>query len=392
MKSEFTYKINNKRIENYAVCPLGEQLFKKNYKRCNTMEYLIKSQQNMKEQKLIKKHSKNLFSMKLDKNSIIFPINKNIENKSTNNYFQNKLVNNIQKIENKNNILKQIEIKDKNKAKKENNKYCTCFLCERSYKKESLFSAKCKIHYFCKDCLNSYFKGLKENENLSQNLECPIYNCHYNFDLDKHKDIFDPKMLIEISKSQPIKNKKYKKNNISIQRSEIYTQKSTIQINTKDELIKTFKNKNYFCPKCLKSIAFYKTNTHFYKCLNCSNKICKYCHKEYTPTHLVINEKDYCKVYYRVKNDRKKNYLKIFLKQLLLVFSMFILCFLISFFLPFHFCKNQLKINNKGENKNNCPKLLLCYILSIIIMIIIFPFIIILYPYFPYFIASLDFN
>ena len=392
MNRHMSSKTNSKLIENikekYTLKLVSQQAYQKKLKRVNTMNYIIKSFYNNKGKNKNNINSPINPSFELKEKSNILSINKNnknIENKSNKNA-ENKIINDLNN-ENQNNILNQIEIKNKNEQKNEEknnlnknknkNKFNTCFLCERSYKKELLFSSECKVHSFCKDCLNSYFKGLKEN--LTQNFECPVYNCHHHFDLDKYKDIFDDITYNDITKSN--KNNELKKNEISIHKFEIYTQKSYIYMNSKNELMDVIKDRHYFCPNCFKSIAFYKTNTHFYKCLNCSYKICKYCHKEYTSTHLISNEKDYCKVYYRVRNNRKKNCFKIYLKQLLFVLSMFILCFFISFFVPFNFYKNKLKIH-----------IILSYIFSIIIMIIIIPFIIILFPYFPYVIAFLDFN
>lgn len=300
----------------------------------------------------------------------------------------------------KDNISYSNEIKsDENKSKLNNNnvkkkeEYNTCFLCERTYLKILLYSSKCKTHFFCRDCLNLYFKGLINKKIF--NVECPVFTCNHEFNLDVLKNIIDLKSYKEISNITPNnKNKKEKITNEAKKKKHIeFSTKSIFTINSSDEFLEVLKNKKYFCPKCHMNVAFYKTNSHFYKCLKCNYKICKYCFKEYTSTHLISNEIDYCKVYGRFFNQPKNNNFKLFFKHILFVFAMFIICLFSSFFLPLSYFKNKFDIyNDKKNNKNICFKLFSSYLLSIILMIILLPFIFILFPYFPYFVAVFDIN
>ena len=287
------------------------------------------------------------------------------------------------KIEFENNINNHKYIKDIDDDKKENKRYGICFLCERTFPKSCLISSECKIHFFCQYCIKNYFKGLiKKN---IENLKCPLMSCNHKFNLDKIKIIFDDN---DYKVLQNIKdNNIYHKVSIT-EKSEskirFYRKESVIEIGSKNELMEIMSDKKCFCPNCFTDIAFYKTTTHFYKCLNCNYKICKYCHKEYTSTHLISNEKDYCKVYCRSSYNSNKNCLKKFLKQLIFVIVTFVLSLLAAFFVPFHFWNNIMK------NMNKYSKFFLSYFLSFIIAIIIIPFLIILFPYFPCFIAFLD--
>ena len=416
-KRALTFQNNNIILDNYQKryelkLKLSQNFFKnKDINKANSMKSILKPSFNIKKnssknndikqnfkientkalnssisrEHLKKNDSFNLTNQKDLCNNNILTIKANKENNINNN-------NNL-KIETKDNNLEKNEINNyiSSQDKKTNQKsdYGICFLCERTYKLKLLFSSKCQKHTFCKECLNSYFEGLiQNNQNLS--LECPLNDCNGNFELKELQKILDENIYNEISLVKTYnKSKSVNINgrNLAIKNSLLYSKRSVIDMNSKDELMKSLKDIKYFCPKCSMNIALYKTNTHFYKCLSCYYKICKYCHKEYTPTHLISNEKDYCKAYCRTEKNNKKNYFKLYLGHLIFVIVMYILCFIAAFIFPFKFFKN--KFNIKRENKYICLKIISC-IISIFIMIILIPLIILFLPYFPYFIAIFD--
>ena len=406
--------INFKKITNITISKLNQQYkftFQlkpldslKYIKRSNTMPYIKKTIHNNKKNTLAKISNIILITNNSnDDTSQIKEISLPNKKKGVNIYIENPNNNYLDK---DNNLMKKNDIEQEqlykndsinindnemilnNNNNKENKKYYNCFLCERTYEKEILFFPECEIHPFCKGCLYLYYKVLTENKNLD--LKCPVKNCLYNVDLDKLNRIIDIDDFNELknSKSYKKENKNHPKNK-NKNNTFVYFKNSVLEIDSKESLVQSIKDKKKYCPKCLMPI--YKSNNNFYKCLNCYYKQCKFCSKEYTNTHLICNEKDYCKVYLR-STKPKRNYIKIFFKQLILVLGIFILCIFSAFIIPFQFLKKKFKIeNNKIKNKSFYIKIFFSYCLSIIIMIIIIPFIIILFPYFPYFIAFLDF-
>ena len=295
------------------------------------------------------------------------------------------------------NIPKEIKDEEGNNEKviqiKKNNEYKSCFLCERTYLQKELFCSKCNIHLFCKLCLNLIFKKISESDIPS--FECPESHCNFEFDLDYLKHIIDEKIYSKLCMIKIDDKNKSSRNTIkeiNVQKSLPFTQRSIIELMSRNEFKNSVREKKLFCPKCEKSENYYLSGSHFYKCLFCNCKICKYCCKEYTRTHLISNMPDTCKVYLRINGYHKKSIFYLYLKQLIFVIAIYILCIIISFIKPLNFCKKKFSIYKNNNNKNLCLKLCFSYIISIMIMIIIFPFIIILLPYFPSFIQFIDIN
>ena len=295
------------------------------------------------------------------------------------------------------NIGKEFKDEEGNNEKeiqiKKNNEYKACFLCERSYLKKELFCSKCNIHLFCKLCLNLIFKKILKSDIPS--FECPESNCNFEFDLDYLKDIIDEKIYKELSKIKiDDKNKSFrsKTKEINAQKSISFTQRSIFELMNRNEFKNIVEEKKIFCPKCEKSDNYYLSCSHFFKCLFCNCKICKYCYKEYTKTHLISDMPDTCKVYLRIHGYHKKSIFYLYLMQLIFVIAIYILCIIISFIKPLNFCKKKFKIYKNNNNNNLCLKLFFSYIISIITMIIALPFIIILLPFFPSFIQFIDIN
>lgn len=291
------------------------------------------------------------------------------------------------------NFIKEIKEEEKNEKEIEikKNEYKFCYLCERSLLKSELFCSKCNIHLFCKFCLNLIFKKILESDIPS--LECPESSCNYEFDLDYLKDIIDAKIYNELSKIiMDDNNKSIRSRNkeINVQKSIPITQRSIIKLMNKNEFKNIIEEKKLFCPKCQKSDNYYLSSSHFYKCLFCNYKICKYCYKEYTKTHLISNMSDTCKVYLRISGYHKKGIFYLYLMQLIFVIAIYILCIIISFIKPLNFCKKKFNIYKNNNSNNLYLKLFFSYIISIVILIIAFPFIIILLPYFPSFIQFID--
>ena len=417
LKRTITYpKIDKKFIDNLnkknKFTLAFNNLSQRNITKSNSFKNNIKSLKNMHNNIEVFSSSNNKDFQNdnyLIKNDDTY-MNNLIDNSKREDSMKNKIIKSNNKLKNKKNeninifrngthdFLKENEINNEKSNNnnldinnhKENKKKIICFLCERTYLKSSTISCEDNMHSYCEDCIKSYFEGII-NKNIPS-LKCPCVACNYNLSIDKLKTLIDDKDYKQLLNVKTlVKVEKNKISEKSKNKIKFYSRANILDLNSQNELMKIINDKKLLCPKCFNDIGFYETNTHFHKCLNCNYKICKYCYKEYTPTHLVSNEKDYCKAYCRNMNNFRNNYLKLFLRQLIFVIGIFIICLVAAFILPFSFCKYKLNINEK-KNTNKYFKLLLSFIFSIIVMIIIIPFIIILFPYFPSFITFFDLN
>ena len=292
--------------------------------------------------------------------------------------------------------------------------YEKCLICERKFTIVNLCCSECNIHFFCRKCLKYYCRELIENG--IKRMKCPITNCNYNIYEEFLKSILSEdyyQLLFKKSKTlksediteinditenkYQIFNKKLKQNcEEKYKNMRFYNNKHVIDINSNINFYNSRKYKDEYCPNCHEPTLFCKINGIFHKCLNCGFKMCKYCNKEYTNTHLVINYPDHCKVYYRKKKEErmKSNCLFNYLIQLIYVIAMFYIVFAFCYLRIYTFFKKFLKIN---ENENNVFLIILFRIkdifnilISIIFFVMIFPFVFIWTPFFPVIIALID--
>ena len=172
----------------------------------------------------------------------------------------------------------------------------------------------------------------------------------------------------------------------------LYSQNHVLDINSNEKLYMYNKNKDIYCHRCFQPALFSKINGFFIKCLNCHNRICKYCLKEFNDEHMDIMSENHCKVYYRKDDFYWDNSLakyKFFL-QLFFVFAMYYLMFAGLFYIILGFLKNVIKISSH----NRCSFLIInffLYFLSFIFVLICSPFLIIIYPFFPTIISIIDY-
>ena len=134
---------------------------------------------------------------------------------------------------------------------------------------------------------------------------------------------------------------------------------------------------------------FTKIDGYFMKCLNCHFRVCKYCLKEFEDFHMDVMFKNHCKVYYRedkVYLNKRGKIFKFFL-QLFYVIAMFLLTFIGLYYLIFKSFKKSIK---------SCFFRIFYYVfiffISFFIVIIVFPILIIFYPFFPIIIAMVDYQ
>ena len=322
-------------------------------------------------------------------------INKNINN---NNEINIKKIKNelIERDENKRNIIKSLNINPIG-----NNIYKMCEICEHTYSLNKLFVAQCENHYICKRCTKNYYEEAIEEG--KKELVCPFLTCKKNVDEYRLKNFISSKhynrLYNEQKKNIRNLNKEEKKGdfyftkiktNINKENIEKYTKKNVIDINSNKNFFNYNSAKDGYCPYCYEESLFSKTNTHYYKCLNCLSKICKYCFKEFHDRHMDINYNLHCKVFYRGDEEfnRKKNiFFYTFLLELFFVLATFYLCLAGSFY----FIKNLFFGICTITHNSNFIILLFGYFFVLIFFIISIPFIVILYPYFPSVIAIFDY-
>ena len=347
-------------------------------------------------------------------NSINITNNNNLNNININAIINNQNVNeNFQKIKNDfnnggeetndNRVLKSLTL-PQNIINQ--NIYKMCNICEHSYPLVKLFVADCHEHYLCKRCTKNYYEEIIEDGR--NEMCCPFLKCKAKINLKELQKLISPehyKRLINTEKKDNTTNNENgiefytdeTSNNLVFtklkttynkKKIELYTKKHVIDINTNKTFFNYNKEKEGYCPFCLKESLFTKTNTHYYKCLNCICKICRYCSKEFIDRHMDIHNVEHCKVYYRLEGDLdKRNILIIFLLQLFFVFACFYLTLIASFY---YFRGKFLKIFNTNIN-GNYFLIFIAYFLAFIIFVITVPFVILLYPYFPSIIALFDY-
>ena len=371
------------------------------------------------------KNSECKYYNKRNYSEIIKDINTNLGkrinlNKNIKELTRNKTVN-LEKMNSTNLITNILNIVNSTKSFNDkanlNPHFDKCLICERKFSVMNLCCSECNIHFFCRKCLKYYCRELIEKG--IKKMKCPITNCNYNIYEQFLKSVLSKEYRqLLLKKLNPLKSEekttvvendisrnKYKIFNTKIKHSSedkstnirLYNNKHVIDVNSNMMLYKVRKYKNEYCPNCHEPTLFCKIDTIFHKCLNCGFKVCKYCNKEYTKTHLIINYPGHCKVYYKKKEDIeiKRNNGTRFLIQLLYTLSMFYIIFAFCYLSIYNFFKEILKITK--NNKSNIILLIfwrikdiLNIIISIILFVTIFPFLFIWTPFFPVIISLID--
>ena len=316
------------------------------------------------------------------KNSVI-STNVTINNNNKNN--NNKNNNNDDKKNEKNRNINCIPIK------KVPILYNICQICEHTLPVMRLFCAECNKHFLCKKCAKNYYEEVIENG--TREIGCPFIKCRKPVDLDNLKEIISNEHFNILTKNWK-QNQKYLlfaklKTETAPENLELYTEKYVIDIDSNKKFYSFNNIKGVYCPKCCKDALFSKTNSFFFKCLYCENKICKYCSKPYSREHLDLNNPNHCKVYYRNDDNpqKKRNICISYLEQLFFVLATYFLFFAGMFLLFKGMFSSCFKIK---ENKN-CFKFFFVYLFTIICFLIVFPFIFIFFPVFPSVLAAIDY-
>ena len=288
--------------------------------------------------------------------------------------------------DNKKVFIRSIVIKQNNNKRT----HQICEICDFTYTLDKFFLPECNQHYICKKCTKNYYE--EKIEEGIKDLFCPFIKCGSKINIKDLQKFISSEHYKRLNTMNQKEKNNYDDNKSSFYFTKIKTDinKSNIQSYTKRNVIDINTNKDFFnynsirggyCPQCYEESLFSKTNTRFYKCLNCEIRICKMCFKPFTVNHLEINNLEHCKVFYRIEENENFRQKKIFfnlLLQIFFVFASFFICFGGSFFFfrDIFFC--LFNINNR-----NVAKYIFGYFFIIIFFIISIPFIFLMYPYFP---------
>ena len=271
-----------------------------------------------------------------------------------------------------------------------------CSICDVKYASYFFYVAECHTHFLCKKCAKTFYE--EKIEMGAKELFCPFIFCKKKFLKSQAKKFLSNKhykMLIEEEKTNNLNSLKLRNNYNNKKEMKNYSENHVLDINNNKIFYNFNKNKNIFCSRCNNQSLFCREKQLFMRCLFCNFEQCKYCFKEYTQDHFDMNSNNYCRIYYRDSDIDKisKSKMYLFLKQILLVFASFFLI-IISFW---KLSKNMFfncffKLN---ENNNNCIlfyiKIILIYILTFLIFAIFLPINIIMFPWFPSFLAIFDY-
>ena len=270
-----------------------------------------------------------------------------------------------------------------------------CSICENTYPSSKIFVSECGVHFLCKRCAKNYYE--EKIENCQIDLECPFLYCKAKFPKNVLKNLVSEEhyhLLDENNNKNKIISAKLK-SNINYEDMKIYSQNHVIDINNNKILYNYNKSKDIFCSKCNKDTLFSKVNNYFLKCLNCGHRECKFCFKDFHYGHMDVNNNNRCKVYFRRNDDNIGiNKFYFFAIQLFLVFAIYCMIFISIFLNSKLFLKNILCISKKNNRYNFfCYyfKMFFVIILSTIMLLLTFPFIIVWFPFFPSLLSMSDY-
>ena len=372
--------------------------FKNNNNKNEHVTSLIKNKDKNLENEISNKKEKNNIHNNLSRNvdkQLISNQNSDLLNQSTK--YLNKVQQNISNNSNhniNNNYGNNIDIQIKKGVQK-----FTCSICDISYTSSLSFVAECNIHILCKKCAKYFFE--EKIESGVKELFCPFISCGKKFPKSEAK-LFLSKRHINLLEEKNEKNDNFNSvkflfdddNDKDIKN---YSNNHVIDINNNRLFYNFNKSKNIFCTKCNVDALFCRDKQTFMRCLNCHYKQCKYCFKEYSREHFDRISQNYCKVYYR-NDDIFRNQLSniyIFLKQILFVVACFLLSIITPWILSKHYLTNSL-LKKNNHNDYNCIlyyiKIIIINFFSFLIFIIFLPITVLLFPYFPSFLAIFDFK
>ena len=189
-----------------------------------------------------------------------------------------------------------------------------CIICGRIYPQNDILSTKNCKHGFCQCCLREYFEYKISNGETDINcFKCPVTGCMNFFDYNQVYENITHVYSNYISNNQsPIKYSikdlsEYRK----MQKKDLrkYSKHNVLDLSNNKDFYLYSKKKIEICPLCHQNNLFHKKGTKFYTCLNCLEKVCKYCRCTYSESHFKKDSNDRCKVFYKVGAEHRSSHI-----------------------------------------------------------------------------------
>jgi len=312
-----------------------------------------------------------------------------------------------------------------NKQMLENNLQKLCFICDKFCKVETFYCSDNCNHSFCYKCGKAYYEERIEQNDVK--FKCPIYKCKtelslnilFQFVSDKHAEVLKlrlndlqcnvggdgdesvKKPTPRPSTDRENKDKVGESENL-LDKLKDYGKHNVIKFGDDDIFRNLSKNSDNFCKKCGEPAIYGKYDSCYAKCLNCLERICKFCGKTITVNHFDLTSNNYCRIYYRktVSEVTKQSFCKEFLFSfaLYIVGYIFLVCCLLN---HFSLCLQKLLRfptlggkEDKEEHNINTIRCKNCFhiVIMMILVIILTPLIIVLMPFFPSLISAYNVN
>ena len=380
-----------------------------NYKETQCQRLITENEESIKDSyknKNEKSESKNSNTIKID------------ENEESEEDEKLKIDKNIYNLKNEQNNINKLKLiddeKEKENSSKENNQkfrnsklaislpisntkliYKVCTLCEHIFPSQKIFLPECGKHSLCNRCAKNYYEDIIENG--KKEMKCPFLNCQKPVDLEELKNIISKEHFNLLCKNNynDVNDTQNKfifakiKTNIDKDNIELYTKKNVIDISSNKSFFNYTNAKEVYCPNCYKDTIFSKNGSHFFKCLNCQCKRCKYCFKDFDDNHMDINTVNHCKVYYRYEDDENRgNKFYDILLQIFFVLASFYICFAGSFLM----FRKLFFFIFRAKSTGNIILYIFAYIFTLIFFLISIPFLVVFYPFFPFIIMVTDYR
>jgi len=167
---------------------------------------------------------------------------------------------------------------------------------------------------------------------------------------------------------------------------------NVLEIGDEETFINFNRKKDYFCAKCSEPALYGKNDLLYIKCLNCFNKVCKFCTRDYSLNHFDLATKDYCKVYYRKSIPAVAQYS--FCKEFCTTFGFFVvgyLLVLLTFYTKMSLTFQKVfyieSINKESQNIHYYRLKYMLYLLCLILLSILsVPLMVLMINFFPSFV------
>lgn len=267
-----------------------------------------------------------------------------------------------------------------------------CLLCKRCFSEKSIISTGNCNHIYCFKCIQQIFENNIKQGNINiSNFKCPIVLCNELFSFKIVYQVISPAYLAYITgrkyflkssfdEVKDLKNIRQDKGDAVLK---FYNQNNVIDFSTNRNFYSFTKFKQKICPYCHCIDLFNKKSSVFFVCMYCLKSFCKNCLFEYNDTYLMQNNIEHCRVCFRNGNYNPKKTCRNKIVQILLQFLYVISAYFISHVGVFKYIDSCF-YNKKKWKKLKIFMRTLSLLCSILIYILLLPFLLMIIPYFPY--------